>query len=142
MADATSHPLEGVKVGDEIFLLPTGNNVRYYEGQKLPMLAKITAIKRTYIYATRLKIDRDELRFRKDDGKCAGDDVNAGWLAFRTHDDAVNELKRQDMLVAIHHSTSAPSFNNLPYDAVKTIYDALEKNDAISVPPWVKAKYL
>ena len=112
-----------VEINDPIYLIPTGNRIRFYPEETLPVVARVVDVKRVYAYLKINPTDRDLVKMRLADGTVTDDESNSGWLTFHTMLAYNREMTRRRRLDQIQAAmTDVADFSS---ETVEAIYQAL-----------------
>ena len=115
-----------VYVGQEVFLQPTGNASRWWNG--VLKVGEVVAVKRKYFYVN-LKESKGvaPVKFSLESFYGALDDLNSGYLAYPSQE-AFEEARKADGLIAEIRKAldyGHGRFDNISASAVEEIYNIL-----------------
>lgn len=122
-----------VYAGKEVYLQPTGNGSRHWDGTARK--GEVVSVKRKYFYVViRDGKDRSpEIKFNLQDFTSEDVDVNSGWLAYPTLEAFHEEQERRRMLGKLRYAWSSYGVaEKLSSAAVKQIYDIMVAEGAIT----------
>ena len=118
-----------IEVGQEVFLRPTGNNLRSWDGKPVP--GRISKIARKYFYVSVNGHTWSDERFDKEDFSCDEQDRNAGYVIYESEEAFRKDVEHETMRLEIGRYFSRGGGKELPYEAMKQIYDILSYEDVI-----------
>ena len=118
-----------IEVGQEVFLRPTGNNQRSWDGKPVP--GRISKIARKYFYVSVNGHTWSDERFDREDFSCDGQDRNAGYVIYESEEAFRRDAECEIMRIKICGFFGGGGGKGLPYEAMKQIYDILSYEDVI-----------
>lgn len=118
-----------IEVGQEVFLRPTGNYRRSWDGQPIP--GRIVKIARKYFYVSVNGHTWSDERFDREDFSCEEQDRNAGYVIYESEEAFRQDVEYEVMLRLVREFFSGRSGKGLPYEALKQIHAILSYEDMI-----------
>ena len=118
-----------IQVGQEVFLRPTGNNKRSWDGKPVP--GRISKIARKYFYVSVNGHTWSDERFDREDFSCDEQDRNAGYVFYESKEAFRKDVEHEIMRLKICEFFGRGGGKCLPYEAMKQIHDILLYEDVI-----------
>jgi len=120
-----------IKVGQEVFLRPTGNNKRSWDGE--PVSGCIYKIARKYFYVSVNGHTWSDERFFIDDYTHDDGDSNAGYEIYENIEAVREAIEYERMLLEIrrYFAGHIGYDNKPPYETLKEIHGLLSYEDLI-----------
>ena len=133
MTVAVKHtePFE-VYPGREVYLQPTGNGARNWDG--IPRKGEVVSVKRKYFYVVIRGVchSSSEIKFSLQDFTSEDVDLNSGWVAFPTKEAFDGAQEYEKMFGELRRAwTSYGIVKGLSPSAVKQIYEIMASEGAI-----------
>ncbi len=118
-----------IEVGQEVFLRPTGNNKRSWDGEPIP--GQIFKIARKYFYVSVNGHTWSDERFDRKDFSCYDEDGNAGYVIYESEEALRMDMEYETMLLRVRRFFYGQSGKELPYESLKQIHEILSYEDVI-----------